>query len=124
MKRDMQLVRRIILAVADMPHGQMLQSLDGVPNEEFIRHVAWLEEAGLLLANVKEGYSSSDAQYAFIFRLTWSGCEFADAVRDNNLWNKATEKVIKPGVSFTFDLLKDWLKAEITQGFPTILGPK
>ncbi len=27
---------------------------------------------------------------------------------------------LKPGMSFTFDLLKDWLKAEISQGLPAL----
>jgi len=53
-------------------------------------------------------------------RLTWAGCEFADAVRSDTLWAKAKKEVIKPGISFTFDILKEWLKAEITQGFPTL----
>ncbi|MDG2617731.1 DUF2513 domain-containing protein [Thermoleptolyngbya sichuanensis XZ-Cy5] len=58
--------------------------------------------------------------YASIGRLTWQGCEFADAVADDRLWNKAKENVLKPGISFTFDVLKEWLKAEISQGLPAL----
>jgi len=55
-----------------------------------------------------------------IVRLTWEGCDFADAVRSDTLWKKAKEMVIKPTASFTFGLLKDWLKSEIAQGLPTL----
>ncbi len=30
--------------------------------------------------------------------------------------------VLKPAGSWTFDVLKEWLKAEITQGLPTLRG--
>lgn len=121
MKRDMDTVRRIILAAAKMPYGEQLDSLDGVPQDEFIAHVIWMEEAGLVSAKALAG-SGSSAKYAFVFRLTWDGCEFADAVLDDNLWNKAKTSVLKPGMSFTFDVLREWLKSEITNGLPTIRG--
>lgn len=121
MKRDMDLVRRIVLATEDLPYGGQLESLPGVEQEDFIVHVLWLKEAGLI-DGIAEAGSGSWAKYAIAFRLTWSGCEFASAVRDETLWKKAKEGVMKPSMSFTFDVLKDWLKAEITQGLPTLRG--
>jgi len=53
--------------------------------------------------------------------LSW-GCEFVDAVRSDTLWNKAKDNIIKPASSFSFGVLRDWLKAEIAQGFPTTRG--
>ena len=120
MKRDMDLVRRIILATSELPHTELLQSLPDVEEAEFVRHVAWLLEAGMVKATVREGVGSSDASFAIVFRLTWTGCEFADAVRSDTLWKKARESVMKPGMSFTFDVVKEWLKTEITQGLPTL----
>ncbi|MFD1709071.1 DUF2513 domain-containing protein [Ottowia sp. GY511] len=120
MKRDMDLIRRIVLATADLPQYAQLQQLAGVDEREFVMHVAWLEEAGLVKANVRVGMSESDGQYAFVWRLTWAGCEFADAVRSDTIWKKAKETVIKPSASWTFDLLKEWLKTEISQGLPTL----
>lgn len=120
MKRDMNLIRRIVLATADLPPFKNLSGLEGVPESEFVMHAEWLKEAGLVAATTRVGHSESEAQFAFIFRLTWAGCEFADAIRDDTLWKKAQDKVIKPGISFTFDVFKDWLKAEIAQGFPSV----
>lgn len=119
MKRNMDIVRQIILATADMPYGEKLQSIDGISEDEFVTHVIWLQESGLIVANAQDG-TGSMAQYAIVSRLTWDGCEFADAVLDDTLWKKAKESVIKPGLSFTFDVLKEWLKTEIVNGLPSI----
>lgn len=102
------------------PHGTILQSLDGVSDADFALHVEWMEEAGLVKAYTSAMASGSKA--AAIFRLTWDGCEFVDAVRSDTLWEKAKTNVIKPGMSFTFGILRDWIKAEIVQGFPTLGG--
>lgn len=119
MKRDMDLIRRIVLETAALPYGMALNGLDNVGQEEFVTHAEWLQEAGLIRANIQAG-SGSFAMYANVTGLTWSGCEFADAICSDTLWAKAKDKVIKPGMSFTFDVLKDWLKSEIAQGLPTI----
>lgn len=117
----MDVVRQIILATADLPYANTLTKLDGVSPEDFVLHVIWLEEAGLVIADAQAG-TGSIAQYAMVSRLTWAGCEFADAVMDDGLWKKAKESVLKPGLSFTFDILKEWLKTEISNGLPTIRG--
>ncbi len=117
MKRDMDLVRRILLAVAEMPHHEELQSLDGVDDDDFAQHAEWLHEAGLVAAAISH---TTRGTHALIFRLTWNGCDFVDAIRDDTLWKKAKDNVMKPSMSFTFDVLKEWLKTEITQGLPTI----
>ena len=120
MKRDMDLIRQIVLATAELEYGAVLTELPGVAPEAFATHVAWMDEAGLVKATHKEGGGGSMATFAVVFRLTWAGCEFADAVRSDTLWNKAKSNILKPGISYTFDVLKDWLKSEITQGLPTI----
>ena len=118
MQRDMDLIRRIVLATADLPAETALQALDGVDESEFVIHVIWLTEAGLVKAVTSDG--AINASYAHVQRLTWQGCELADAIRSDTLWAKAKTAVIKPSTSFTFDLLRDWLKAELMQGLPTL----
>ncbi len=123
MKRDMDLIRRIALEVEDTDFGYSLTGMqeEGVDTATFGIHAIWMKEAGLIDAVIQE-YSSGEPPKVKIFRLTWAGCEFADAIRDDTLWKKAKASVLKPGMSFTFDVLKDWLKTEITQGLPTIRG--
>lgn len=119
MKRDMDIIRRIALETSDLPYGTHLVDLDGVSKEDFGLHAIWMEEAGLIKAAISE-YQDNSPPSAFIFRLTWEGCEFADAVRSDTLWSKAKESIIKPTSSFTFGVIKDWLKSEIQQGFPSL----
>nr|WP_291585825.1 DUF2513 domain-containing protein [Comamonas sp. UBA7528] len=118
MKRDMDLIRRIALEVESQDVGEDLSGIDGVEEEVFALHVMWMKEAGLVDAVIQE-YMGGET-LALVRRLTWDGCEFADAIRSDTLWKKAKDNVMKPSMSFTFDVLKDWLKTEITQGLPTI----
>ena len=116
MKRDMDLVRRIALATEALETGRELSELENVDNEEFVQHVEWMKEAGLVDAFIHSAMGRQ--RYAQIIRLTWQGCDFLDAARDDGLWAKAKATVIKPTASFTFSLLKDWLTSEIRQGLP------
>jgi len=118
MKRDMDLIRRITLAASELPPDKSLRGIDGVDDVLFARHAIWMQEAGL----VKAATDDSDEPFAAIFRLTWDGCEFADSVRSDTLWRKAKENVLRPSMSFTFGVLREWLKAEIQQGLPTLRG--
>lgn len=120
MNRDMDLIRRIALETAKLPIGQHLDGLAGVDDEVFALHVTWMDEAGLVKAYISTGLSAG--KHASVFRLTWDGCEFVDAVRSDTIWKKAKENVIKPGMSFTFGVLKEWIKTEITQGVPSLRG--
>lgn len=119
MKRNMETIRRIILATAELPYGEVLKELNGMSVEEFVMHAQWLKEAGLIDATLQAG-SGSFAKFAIIFRLTWDGCEFSDAISSDTLWKKANDVFFKPGISFTFDALKEWLKTEIKNGLPTL----
>ena len=118
MKRDMDLIRRITLATDELPPGKWLEEIEGVDPMVFAGHATWMEEAGLIKATITE-YLDGGAAVA-VKRLTWDGCEFADSIRSDTVWNKAKESVIKPASSFTFGILRDWLKAEIQQGLPTL----
>lgn len=118
MKRDMDLIRKILLATEALPYGEQLKELDGVDENDFVTHVLWLKEAGLVDAIGMAG-SGSMAKYAVVNGLTWNGTEFVAAMQDETLWNKAKEKLMGPGISFTLDLVKNYLTAEISKRFST-----
>lgn len=115
MKRDMEIVRKILIATEALPYGENLQSLEGVDENEFIVHVLWLKEAGLINAIGAAG-TGSMAKYAIVSGLTWAGTEFVAALQDDSLWSKAKEKFMKPGISFTLDIVKAWLVDQILKG--------
>lgn len=119
MQRDMDIIRQIALRVAELEYGDQLTEIDGVSAEAFALHATWMEEAGLIKATITE-FLGDEIPAVFIHRLTWEGCEFADAIKSDTLWQKAKQTVIKPTASFTFGLLKEWLKTELQHGFPTL----
>ena len=120
MKRDMDLIRQIVLAVEDLPHRETLNQLEDVDPDDFALHAEWLAEAGLIKVTAHASFDGTPT--VFIHRLTGDGCEFASSVRSDTLWKKAKENVLKPTSSFTFSLLKEWLANELTNGFPTLRG--
>lgn len=121
MKRDMDLIRRIALATAELPAGQKLTHLDGVDQVMFNEHVFWMGQAGLVQANLHTNQNHVVVT-AHVLRLTWDGCEFADSVGSDTLWQKAKDSIIKPGASFTFGLLKEVLANELRNGLTTLRG--
>lgn len=121
MKRDMDLIRRIALATAELPVGSKLTQLDGVKQLVFNEHVLWMVQANLLQARLHTNQNDI-VMFADVVRLTWDGCEFADSVGSETLWQKAKDSIIKPGASFTFGLLKEVLANELRNGLPTLRG--
>ena len=117
MKRDMDTMRQLLRAVEALPAGESLTELDNIDWQDFAQYARWLHEAGL----VEASFTSTNADTAAeIDRLTWEGCDMLDAMRSDTIWAKVKEAILKPGRSFTADLLKELLKAEISQGLPTL----
>lgn len=117
MRRDFDLVRAILADVANQPAGQWLENPE-YPEynaQTIAEHVELMAEAGLLKAKVRELIGAIRPDIS-IERLTWEGQDFLDAARDDTLWRKARETVLKPGLAITFDLLKEWLKRNALPG--------
>jgi hypothetical protein len=109
MKRDMDLIRLLLLrSVGDEKAARLVEKYD-VP--ERAHHVALLQQAGFVDAVVTCDEYGQPTR-AIVRGLTWQGHEFLDAMRDDTVWKKAKNKMIKPGVSWTVSLLFEVLKAE------------
>jgi hypothetical protein len=68
-------------------------------------------DAGLIEGRISEDITSDAPQHSYIHNLTWGGHDFLDAAHNDTVWRTAKEKVLKPGVSWTFELLREILKA-------------
>jgi hypothetical protein len=118
MKRDIDLIRRIILATRDAPAGESISCFeDDVARPVFLEHVRLLIEANLADGRILPGHMGVPED-AVIFRLTWDGHDYADAMNDETVWKKVREKILKPGVSWTFSILGELLKAEARKHLP------
>ncbi len=118
----MDLIRAILQRVesCEDPYGlEHMPEIDDYSMPQISYHMKLLSDAGLIEAQVTDGMGSDCARFMMI-NLTWVGQDFLDATKDDSLWRKAKETVIKPGASFTFDILLAWLKNQIgtTLGLP------
>jgi hypothetical protein len=80
--------------------------------EERAYHVQLLIDVGLVEGVVMKGPQGA-LTGAMVSRLTWAGHDFLQSVRDDTVWKKAKKQVLKPGASWTFDILKEWAKYEL-----------
>lgn len=107
MKRDMDLVRTILLALADSDEPLWSTNLatDEYSRDVIGYHFLILDEAGLIMANVKA--AGDDPYYiAVASRLTWEGNDFLDAVRDESIWKRVRSTIGKITGGASFEVFK------------------
>jgi hypothetical protein len=113
MKRDMELIRLLLLEV----EGQDPKpDLTGYSEEARVYHSALLIEAGLVHGQVLpdgNGYPAG----AVSTHLTWHGHEFLDAARNDVLWKKSIKKIKEMGVTVSLAILQEILSAGIKQHY-------
>ena len=106
MKRDMDLVRAILIDVEQCSDwaGGDLPEFDKWSQAEVGYHVKIMIEVGLLDGCEQTG--DGDVGYNFGgIELTWTGHEFLAMARDNTAWKKAKAKMGKASV-FGFSILQ------------------
>ena len=107
MKRNWDTIREILLETEALKAGTDLTPADFDKDrlDEIAYHVKLLEESGLVKASMTE-YLGGGSIHFDIERLTWSGHEFLDAVRDDNVWKKIKKMASEKGVAMPFDVIK------------------
>lgn len=105
MKRDMNLVRQILLALEERGVAQRKEPLEvvGFDNEALMYHLGIMYDAGLINA-IDCSTRSGPAWHPV--DLTWAGHDFLDAARDEGRWTKVMTTVGRAAGSVTFDGLK------------------
>ena len=113
MKRDMNLVREVLLALESESSGFAQEHLqvEGYNNEQIGYHTLLLLDAGFVEGQRITTYDS-DSPSAIVTRITWAGHEFLDAARDKGRWNEALRIVQeKGGGAVTVGVLTQMLSA-------------
>lgn len=114
MKRDLDLVRAILLWMEARPEGRNINwkiEIDGYTAEQIGYHAYLMSQAGLIEAADATFQESHSPQFV-PQQLTWAGHEFLNAAKDSSIWAKAKTHVIGPTGGVAFTVLLEWLKAE------------
>lgn len=107
MKRDMELIRLILLKIEDEYISQNILGLtiEGYDMEQVAYHCKMLYEAGLV--SYYEGlYTFSGLEDFQVGPITWMGHDFLDTIRDNGIWDKTKNTIKKKGLPMLVDTIK------------------
>ena len=100
MKRDMELMRKILLACEELDYDPRYFSrleLEGYTDHQVGYHVILLAQAGYL---VEAGFPG----YGYVHYLTWSGHELLEAIRDEGRWKRVLAQVREKGGGLVFEV--------------------
>ena len=125
MKRDMSLIRELLLELESMPGNEVFSftqhreawggrnadaevSVEGYTPAQIAYHLSLLKEIGFI-----ESPEGSPPPIGIMFGgLTWAGHAYLDAVRNPDIWRKTKEGAEAAG-GFTVDILRDLAKGFI-----------
>lgn len=110
MRRDLDLIRKIILAIEDQPEAALIKQveIDGYSAEQIGYHSYLIIESGLAKGEditLMHGLSPD----WLISHLTSAGHDFADSARSENTWVKAKKILLEKGGGLTLELVKETL---------------
>jgi Hypothetical protein (DUF2513) len=122
MKRDLELIRRLLLETEELYKGSPISlgpnEDDEFTNAEIQYHLRLMGESGLI--NYSD-YTTKDGPLYMIKGLTWSGHDFLDAARNDKVWDEAKVEAEKKGSKFK-DLPFEIAKALLIQVSKNMFG--
>lgn len=107
MKRDMELIRKILffLEARAFLKAELDLPIEGYQRDVLRYHVLLLAQAGLIDFE-PENSKNGRIIRAHVLGLNWAGHEFLDSVRSEKVWKKLLKYAKDKGGSLPFDLLK------------------
>lgn len=116
MKRDLELIRKILLFFDAKPGSECVETLEipGYDELSIKYHLVLLNDAGFLRCEEIKSTTSNRIIYVVPFDLTWGGHEFLDKIRDQYVWDEVKNKINEKGfVSASIDFVKKLADAAI-----------
>jgi hypothetical protein len=113
MKRDMDIVREILISIEAAPFdGGPLRLTwpEDYSSEQIAYHIMLLHQAGLIYAFDFSTEVAPDWRAGY---LTWEGHEFLNAALDGGRWSRAKALVLEKGGGLVFEVLKQALVYEM-----------
>lgn len=109
MKRDYELIRKILLKVEEN-NGKVLEyKTDKSPQEAY--HCDIMIQAGLLDGKLlRKGLNTPSwilNRTVQVYDLTWEGHNFLDSIREETVWKKIKKEIGDKSGQVSFEILKD-----------------
>lgn len=109
MKRNLDLIRHILLTTESSNLDNLY--IDNYVNDLFSAkevsyHISLLCDDNYLIATTISRIGNLYPEF-IVKRLTNSGCDFLDSIRDDNIFNQTKTKIFSTVGSTTLDIIKD-----------------
>ena len=116
MNRDLDLVRRILMDVADSgePVDASAWVTDTVSRDLAGFHVLIMREAGLIDATIMAA-DNNPYYVCRVNRLTWEGADYLASVRSNKVWSEVKKRLATVGGDAALAVVKAAAVAVLSQ---------
>lgn len=108
MKRDFDLIRKLILTIEDDSQNVSFIEINGYSKDQIGYHAYLLVDAGLAKGIDVTTIHDALPQWQ-VLHLTSAGHDFADTARNESIWQKAKEIVKGKAGGVTIDVMKQVL---------------
>ena len=106
MKRDLDLVRQLLLQIEALPAGPPAQyRTSEIEDPVLLAHFELVIAAGLVNGKIARSQGAR-GDVISISGLTWEGHEWIDVVRDSRVWDEAKRTLLDSGGALSFELIK------------------
>ena len=109
MKRDMDLIRKILFGIEEQYTGDVIYclSIEGYERIVVAEHCRMLYEFGLLDEYRPIGADGAPVIAFFVGNMTWKGYDLLEKIRQDTVWNKTKDVITKKGLPMVIDVIKD-----------------
>jgi hypothetical protein len=110
MKRDMELIRKMVLKMVDDPRGYAPNfEIEGYSDDQIGYHAYLLHDSGLAVG-LDATSTSNSGPYYMLQHLTSAGHDFAENARNQFVWDEVMAGINERGIRTTsLDILKKLL---------------
>ena len=112
MRRDLNLVRMILLDIEVSPPGNPIFGFtyDGCSKAEVLEHVQLLLDADFIDGQIVEG-NMGQPEECVVMRMTWAGQEFLAKAKNDTIWKKVLAQAEEKGMSASLVVINGLLEA-------------
>jgi hypothetical protein len=116
MKRDWDVIRKILITVEDVPSQDTQidsDQIEGVDSDVAAYNMRLLLKEGLIEGGGRLESMPGASPWIFATRLTWEGHELLDSIRRDTVWNRVKSTVADKGLDLSVDVVKAVARAVI-----------